>query len=716
MPALSGYDEKTLDDIENVVGQMIDDAVAYNQSQLSADRELATDYYYARPFGNEEEGRSKVVSTDVRDVVRGLLPTLLRIFWSPEHIVRYEGVGPEDEDAAAQATDYVRHIVMSRDNRGMLTFHGWFKEALIRRTGIVKWWWEEREVVEEDKYSGLSQEDVMALMADASVEVEITGERVAPIQIEGESVMLPVFDARVTRTRDKGYARFAVVPPEEISWSEDARSPDDARIIVHSMEKKVYELLEMGYDEEDIEEHVGPSEVRTSSVEERARRTDQTPDPTRGDKVQDPLTRPVRYDEAYVRMEVEKGEGVRLNRMAFIGNQHKLLDIEPLSSLPFGFLCPDPEPHAIEGRSVADDAMDLQRINSAILRGTLDSLSLSLTPRTEVVEQHVNLLDLMNTEIGAVVRTTAPGMIREIAHSFVGRDSIPMLEYLGTVKEDRTAHSRAAAGLDADALQSSTKMAVARTFSASQQRVELIASLFAETGVKDLFAGLLELIIKHQDRARVVRLRGKYVEIDPRSWNAEMDVVVNVALGAGPPEERLLFMEKVIGKQEQLMATLGPDNPIVGFAEYSSALGDSMRLGGERNGEKYFKPVDPQQAQQLAQKMAQQAQGQGQDPAAMAIAEAEQQKAQASVAKMQADTQIKQQELQLKAQEMELRDDRERDKQAADIALAIKEMELKYETSIAREEIGAEVALQRAQLDSVTKVAIADRQQGADTE
>lgn len=124
---------------------------------------------------------------------------------------------------------------------------------------------------------------------------------------------------------------------------------------------------------------------------------------------------------------------------------------------------------------------------------------------------------------------------------FVGQQAFPMLEYMDGIKEDRTGMSRASMGLNADAPQSSTKAAVSATISASQSRLELTTRILAE-GMKKLFKQILQLTVANQDKARMIRSRNKWVQVDPRMWDATMDVSINVGLGNGDTEQKMAML------------------------------------------------------------------------------------------------------------------------------------------------------------------------------
>jgi len=689
------FEDLSPEDIEGTVGAMIDDARNFIGEELDGIRGKATDYYMGRPFGNEEEGRSQVVSTDVRDTVRKVLPSLIRVFFAPEHIVEFRARKPDGEPEAVQATEYINYVIME-DNDGFETIHAALKDALVRKTGIVKWWWDDAIETEGAEYTGLSQDNLLRLMLDPELRVQVTAvEQAAP-------EAPPTYAATTQRVISTGRARLGAVPPECIAWNRNARNFDDAVIVVHTDDVPFYQLLAMGYKREDLEEAAGLNESTTLSGNslETARRFDRA---NAGFREQDYQgdTRLVRYDEAYVRIKLTNGEPACLYKICFVGTGHKMVgEPKKIRRRPFALFVADPEPHTVVGLDYADYTMDIQRIKSNIWRGSLDSLSLTLIPRVEAVEGMVNMADLLNTEVGGVIRVRQPGMLREVTHSFVGEAALPMLQYADDVKEQRTGQSKASVGLDPDALQSTTKSAVAMTRDAAQQQLELLARTFAEMGFRQLYRGLLELICEHQDRTRTIRLRGEYVEIDPRGWDATMDVSVNVGLGNGLIEDRITTLAAIAEKQEMVLQSLGPANPLVSLRQYRNTLARMVELAGYKNAQDFFKEITPEMEAQMdaaAANAPKQPQG---DPAAMALAEVEKQKVQIQAMKAAADIEAQQQANQLKAREIELADDRERDRHAADIAMQLRQQEMEHEHAMAKAEVQARVDIERARIDA----------------
>lgn len=749
-------DTSSREGTESLVGQMIEEAESYFGSMVRKQRTEAADRYKARPMGDEEDGRSQVVIPLVRAHVRKILPSLMRIFTGPERVCSFSPMGATDdklevnEEVARQATDFINHIFLV-DNDGYKITRAAFKDALVRRTGVIKWGAGEKSAPETAEYHGLSEPQLMSLFLSNDVTItdikrEESGEEFtkapaeadqqdensppaqpaaspaaiglgAPAPAPAEPALPqfgPTFSATVSRKGKRRRIWVREVPGEEILWDRDARDFESAKLVDHCrLEMPMHELVAMGYTEDELEEHagVGPTgfDAASAQMESDSRRNDAGI--LRTELAGDPKTRPVRYDEVYVYLDYKK-RGVKLYKVCMVGQAHKLLrEPQPVSHRPFALFTPDPEPHTLEGMGVGDDIGYLQDIESQLARGLLDSLALTLDPATVIVDGAVSIKDLMNPEMGRIVRATQLDAVREVSHRFAGGEVLTALQYFESVAENTTGQSKASQGLDADVLQSTTKLAVSATLSGSQQQIEEIARNFAES-FRVMYRGLLRTVIENQDGPRMLRLRGKYVEVDPRAWDADMDVVVHVGLGSGLlPEDKLAVLLQLAAKQEQIMATLGPNNPMVRLSNYRNALARIVEGAGFRNAAEFFREIDPEQEQAAEQAAAQAAQQPAPDPNAIA-AQVEMGKAQLTAQtareRLQAEMMVKQAEHELALAQFEFEKQMAQAKLAADVAMRTQELETKQTNSAARE--GAKIASQegQAQLAAETKLLVAD--------
>ena len=651
-----GMDEE---EVKSILTSELDDAIDFIDNTISPVRAMAEKYYLGEEFGNEEEGRSQVVSMDVRDTIQGILPSLMRIFTGGEHIVEFAPNGPEDTEIAKQATDYCNYIFM-RDNPGFSVLYQAFKDSLMKKVGFIKFYWDVSDKVEGIYYTGLTEEALNVLNSEENVsldEIEMIEEN-----DEQGNLLSVTYNVRGVRITPEGRIKIEAVPPEEFLISRNAKDLETAELVAHRRYLTLSELVEMGYDYDDVEQHV------TSETEFDFNPESEVRNPSLSDMQvnDDPTMRRALYIESYVKMDVDGDNRAELRKICTIGEEYEVYRNTPCDAVPFAtFMC-DPEPHTFFGLSVADLTADIQRIKSSVLRSTLDSLALSVHQRVAFVEGQANVDDLLNTEIGGVIRMRSPGAVQPFNMPFVGKEAYSMLEYMDLIRENRTGVSRAADGLDPSALQSSTQMAVAQTISAAQQRTELIARLFAEDGMKRLFEGIYRLVVMHQDSERMVKLRNEFVPIDPRFWTTSMDVVANVGLGRGTDMERMAMLRELLAKQEQILTQLGPVNPLVGQEQYYSTLTQLVELAGFKDTTRFF--TDPANFNP--------------PPPEPPKPDINEQLIQVQMADIQSEMERKMADLELQYQKMQLENDRLRDKQETELMLKVAEIEAKYGTQL----------------------------------
>ena len=652
------------EEIQAAVQQAIEDAVDYIDNTISPLRATAAEYYNGEPLGNEQEGRSTAQTMDVRDTVQAMLPSLMRIFCGSDHVVEYAPTGPEDVEMAKQATDYVNYILQQDQDLPFIEIiYAAMKDALVKGQGFLKYYYDETETTQSYDLENLDDQALNALNSDPDIEIDML------MSVVSDDSPEPLHKVRVTKRNKIGKVKVMSVPPEEVLINRHARSMDDAELVAHRAYLPVSDLVEMGYDRDEMEAFAtDEDDFELFNEEARERFFDR-----RDVDYRDPSRRRVLYVEAYVHLDVD-GDGVsELRRVCCAGPNYEILRSDPADLIPIALFQPDPEPHtALGGLSIADLTMDIQRIKSAVLRSSLDSLAMSTHPRVGIVEGQASLEDVMNNEAGGVIRMRQPGAVVPFALPFVGKDAFPMLAYMDEMRENRTGISKAADGLDPAALQSSTLMAVQQTVAAAQQRVELIARLFADGGMTQLYKGLLQLIIKHIDKPRMIRLRNQFVPMSPDRWSANMDVVSNVSLGKGGDQERMAMLQQIAGKQEQILQTMGPVNPLVDMTNYYQTLIQMLEVAGFKDPLRFFKDPATFLPSQEPPKP---------DPNEALM--------QVQMQAIQADIQKKAAELELEREKMQREDDRRRDKDEADIALKAAEINARYGAQIDTAQIKA---------------------------
>jgi predicted GNAT family acetyltransferase len=663
--------------LKGILESEIDNSLGFIETETTDERRKALQYYNREAYGNEVEGRSSIVTGEVAEVVDGALPQLLRVFTQSDEMVRFEPKNAGDEEKAKQATEYV-NWVLNHDNSGVILFHNWFKDALLQKNGIVKVYWDEKTDVTKEKYKDLNEEELTMLMADP--EVEVVSQEMEEVEVAQQidpmtgMPLPPVFSYSVTlkRTKKTGKAIVENVPPEEFLISKKARTIADAPFVAHRKLVTRSELVAMGFKKKIIDTLPSYSDLTYS--EERIARYDRGEMPDEQASL-DKAMQDVEVYECYIKTDYDEDGIAELRKVTYAGSE--ILDNEEVDFVPFCSICPIPMPHKFFGHSLADRTLDLQLIKSTVTRQILDNLYLTNNSRMGVVEGQVNLDDMLTVTAGGIVRIKNPNAIVPLSVPPTASQSFPMLQYLDQVQSKRTGVNDAQQGLDPNILQNTTATAVAAMQSAAAGKVEMVARIFAETGVKDLFEKILHLVCKYQDKARIIRLRGKYITIDPREWVNGFDLSINVGLGTGNKQEQMAMVAMVLQKQEQILGTQGFNNPLVTLTQYRETLGRFIEAAGYKDSSEFFKEIPPELEQAIANPQPQQAPV---DPAVQAyMAQAQ--------AQMQIDQAKAQQEMQLGQQKAE-----------ADIML--QQAKAQAEIQLKREKAQADLELKTAEFQA----------------
>jgi GrpB-like predicted nucleotidyltransferase (UPF0157 family) len=696
-------------ELKSILQAEIDDAIGFIESETVEQRKQALEAYLRQPYGNEVEGKSQIVTGEVAEAIDGALPSLVRIFTGSDNIVVFEPQGPRDEASAKQATDYC-NWVFNRDNEGVAILHDWFKDALMQKNGIVKAYWEDKEDITKERYFDLSNDELAMLMSDETMEIVEQDTTEFPIfDPNGQPVVdpmgMPVMGATtnvvVQQKKKSGKVTIENVPPEEFLISKKARTIADSPFVAHRQMLTRSTLMAMGFNKKQVEGlQMGDALAYTPERVARYAAGEQ-PYQTQTD---DPSMQEIEVFECYVKTDID-GKGIASLVQVFYASNEILEDakgkemVEEVDYVPFHSICPIPIPHKFFGNSLADRTVDLQLIKTTITRQMLDNLYLTNNARVVAIEGQVNLDDLLTSTAGGVIRAKSPNAVQQLTVQNVAAQAFPMLQYLDTIQSKRTGVSDASQGLDPSVLQNVTAAAVASMQQAGAGKIELMARIFAETGVKSLFKGILHLLCKYQDKARLVRMRGEFVEFDPRTWANQYDVAINVGLGAGNRQEQMAMLSMVLAKQEQLIGQYGPANPYVSPAQYRGTLGRMIEIAGFKDSAEFYKAITPEQDQMLSNPPPQEQQMPPEIQALMAKTQAE---IQANQAKAQADLQMQQQQMQIDMQmaqqkaalEMQLMREKEmaklqleREKQQAYFAL--KQQEFEAEAQLKAMKIGA---------------------------
>ncbi len=641
-----------------------------NDSALADDRAQAIDYYLGEPFGNEIEGRSQVVSYDVQDTIEAALPQLLKIFVSGDRVVSFDPKSPEDQDASEQETDYVNHLVMEK-NEGFKVFYVWFKDALLSKNGYVKVYAEEEEETEEEEYKGLTDAQLALLAQDDKVEVlEHTAypDPTVPVtammpDMMGNVAMPMLHDVKIKVTEKNTEIYVKNVAPENMMVDIDVSSPSlrDASFVQHRESMKRAEVAEMfNYPLKKLEQI--NAEINENFQEEAIARDiyDEEYDRT---TIDDILVR-----DTYIRIDGE------LMRYVVVGNE--IIYREKADVIPFACITPMLMPHRHIGRSYADLTMDIQLIKSTLIRGQLDNMYLSNNGRYAISDR-VNLDDMLTSRPGGIVRVQGdPGSaIYPLTHPAFPPTSFTMVEYMDSMKEKRTGVTAYNQGLDANSL-NKTATGMNLIQNATQERLALVARAFAETGVKDLFWLVHRLVRTMQDKPAVVRLRNKWVEVDPREWKARNDLTISVGLGAGNKDQQLMHLNNILQMQKEAIQ-VGLTDP----SKIYNALAKLTQNAGFKNPEEFWtnpaeNPMPPAEEQP--------------DPTQQAI------QGQLMIEQAKAEAQLQQEQIRSRNDIII-----EREKIAAQMELERFKAQLKAETDLAIAQIKAQVDAEKQQINAM---------------
>ncbi len=684
--------------LRGILQSHITNSLGFLGGTLSTQREKSLEYYQGESLGNEIEGRSQVVSTDVADTIESLLPNLLRVFTSSEKVVVCEPVRSDDTAIAEQATAYLNHIFY-KENDGFQLLYNFFKDALLEKNGILKVYYDKTENVEYETYENLTDEEYSILKNDPSIETiehtEREDEAAAESleQFEDQMAMqqgidldlpLPMLhNCKLKRITKKGKIKVESIPPEEFLIDKEAVKLDDANFVAHRVYMTRSELVSMGYDKDDVA-GLASSDSSILNTERLARF--QNIDDYPLDTSQDPSTQRITIYENYVRYDYD-GDGIaELRKITTVGeNSEQVLENVACDSIPFVSVTPVPMPHRFYGRSVSELVEDVQLMKSTVMRQLLDNMYLTNNNRVAIMDGMVNMDDLLTTRPGGVVRTKQPPnqVMQPIVNQPISQQAFPLLEYLDTVREVRTGVTKYNQGLDSNSL-NKTATGINTIMNQTQMRSELIARIFAETGVKDLFRKMFELSVKYQDKEKIIAINGQYIPVLPTEWKDRFNISISVGLGTGSKEQQIVMLNNILDKQLQAFQLQGQrEFPMVGLKNIYNTLAKIIENAGLKTVDSYF--INPDIGKQYVTPPP--------PPPVPPIEKIEMTRIDAENKRKIADLELDYKQLQQKQQEMLL-----------DFEAKIKEMGLKYGTQLDTAKLKAEADLDKMIISENSKI------------
>ena len=567
--------------------------IASRRGDLEEDRANAIDHYHGRPYGDEVEGRSQVVMRDVSDTIEWIKPSLMKVFAAGDEVVRFDPVGPEDEKQAEQETDYCNHVLMSRNN-GFIILHDWFHDALLQRNGYVMVRAVKKTRSNREQYQNLTDDELGLLMQSEGIELV---EHSAVVDGMGQTL----HSAIVRSVAEYTCLEVVNVPPERVLVAPDWPGVNlDSCPFVEVIDiQTISSLRAAGYDVPDTVNDDTEADDQDEYNTQREVSIDGYDD--RDDIEADPATRRVKVRYAWM-MYDEDGDGIaELRRIVAVGDT--ILENEEDDLCPVAAITPGRLPHEHIGQSVDDWVQDLQRIHTVLMRGFLDSTYMAMNPQTYVDVNKVNIDDLLVNRVGGIRRVNGDPStaVQERVMPNTAGATLQAMEVIRSVRENRTGVTAYNQGMNADSL-NKTAQGINQIMTASQQRIEMIARVFAETGVKALMLIIHAMSIKHGRQHEMVKLRNEWVPVDPRGWKTRRDITVSVGIGTGNKDQMLQHLFMILQEQKQALA-LGLATP----QNLYNALKRITQNAGFKQAEEFWtdvgkQPPQPQQPPPEVQK------------------------------------------------------------------------------------------------------------------
>ena len=591
----------TEDELVSIIDQEVRNSLGRDDGDLARQRQNSMEAYYGMALGNEVAGRSQIVTRDVLEVVEWAMPELLDVFTSDDVIAKFSPNAEQDEDEARQATDYVNHVFFN-ENDGFQVLHDMFKDALMQKHGVTKSYWDDTPKTTREEYSGLDDFQFQNLVQDDDVEVlahsEVILQDEGTIQALGLQGPLMLHDVEIERTTDDGRIVVEVVPPEEILISRRARSFDDARMITHRISKTISEIKVMFPDfDEDIAISMHGDDEAEFDEEYQARHEFDSADFGDAQFSDDGLSRKVWLTENYIKIDWDNDGYTELRKVTKAGTQ--VLENIEVDDHPFAGITPIPIPHKLFGMSLADITMDLQVTKSAILRNLLDNIYNLNHGRFEALDGQVNMDDLLTSRPGGVVRVKTAGALKRLDTPPIPNGGFEMVQYMDKLRDGRTGVSKFRTGLDTDFLNNAKAGPVDNQMEAANARLRLYARIFKETGVKKTFEKIYKNMVRHQQREKVLKLRGEWVTIDPSAWGGDCNVTVKTGLGHGDRAKKIQEMNMVgqqfglLRQDPELRTMVSRENIYTAFSEGLRAM-DYKNVGDFITDPKTLPPYKPQ--------------------------------------------------------------------------------------------------------------------------
>lgn len=643
-----------------------------DETQLSAQLEKSLSFYLGERFGNEIEDRSQVILTTVRDTIEWMMPQFMAVFCGSNQVCRFDADSPEDEKQAELETDVVNHVFY-KENDGFNVLYMMIKDALMQKNGIVKVYYEETEIETREAYEDQTDYEFMMLLNEEDLEIIEHTEKVIGDELSNNIVRL--HDGTFIRRKIDGGVRVVNIPPEEFLISDQANSifPKHSPFCAHRVVKTRSDLVSEGYDRKKIDNIASSTYDGDNQVSLIRDYLDENTEYYPDAGIKDKSMEQIELYECVLQVDYDDDGIAEWRKVTLAGNE--ILENEEIDYNPFAAICPNMLPHKFHGLSVADDTMDLQLIESIIMRQCLDNMY-SANNQRKVVNANVNLDDLLTSRPDGVIRTTgipSQDVMPLVPMNIVG-DGLQMIDYLDMVKEQRTGVGKTMQGQNQE-VANDTAHGLERIMSAAEKKIELICRVFAETGIKEIFIMIRGLMQKHGQVSDFF-LGGEVVNVNPQEWKDRKNITVKVGLGTGDQLKMQAAMGRVLELQEKVMAA-GGNGILIDPKKIYNAIDDFAKFSGLPGADHYF--IDPETVSPQPPHTP------PPDPQMEAI-KAQQQIEMAKLMqkseKDKADLMLKMEQEKTKAQQENMKLEQNMLKMQQDVLKFMTELELKYKTDV----------------------------------
>lgn len=557
---------------------------------FNSDNENYLKYYNGDPFGNEVAGRSKVISTDTRDMVEADMPSLARVFLGAGDPVEFKptGSGAESVQEAKDKQAVVSHIIKSIRN-SFRTQHDWLKASEIQNISALEYGVEEVKKPKYSTYSDISESELAGIVADIEADKDVESVEVIERDGEEDDDLIESVTLRIVVTKNEYFMRC--VPVEDMIISRNAQNKEDAEVIGKRFTKKRGQLLAEGFSRKVVD-----SLPTTNSEDSQRDNLKATRYERQGGEEYDDMSyvqwanQEVEGVDVYALIDYD-GDGIA-ERRHIIKCGTVVLVNEPFDHIPYAIFSSMLMPNNIVGIPRAELTEQYQNINSALWRQTLDNLYSVNMPR-HAYNDNVDVDSLLDHQFGGAIYVDGQpaASLMAISTPYIGDKSLQVIQFMEGKKQSSTGSPMGNSALEADQLHKETATRFKGMDDAQKSRIELVARVIAEVGYRDLWEGIAWFAAHYQDTEMEVRVLGREMMVSPKSWKYDHYLCAKVGTGSGDDEKKVQSLSALYQIQQQLQQG---QNPMVDNTKLFNTLSEIVvSLGQDSVGEFFNNPEEP---------------------------------------------------------------------------------------------------------------------------